>query len=372
MKITFVIQDLFALGAQYVTALMVRGFVNKGYDVDLIVSQVHQDLLNQGELKPFEIPDCTRVIVLPSRKAHRNVFALRHYLKHTDSGCVIAMSTNYTEALAIASIGLRSSPLLMNVEHSGSAGVSWTGELLPPDKGLERVRHWLIYHQYDILTAVSRGTADALMHFMPWLRRPVQVVYNPVIDEHFYTKIKQTDAVHDWLENKSCPTFVAAAAHTGCKNQHMLLRAIRTCNEKRPIRLVLFGQGPLTPQYEAFIQENHLEDRIAIAGYTNNLPLAIKHSDGFIVSSDVESFSIVLVEALACGVPIISTNCHFGPPEILKNGQYGTLVPVGDDTAMASAILNVAEGGGIIPPEDSWKRFSLEAIVERYENVMRG
>lgn len=370
MKVTFVIQDLFALGAQYVTALMIRGFIAAGYDVDLIVSQVHQDLLNQHTIHPFEIPHKVRVILLPFRKARWNVPTLRRYLKTTDASAVIAMSANYTTALGYAAIGLRRKCKLVHVEHSclDLAPELW---MSPQARKRGLLRSRIVYMSMDAILCVSQGTARRFKEFHPWYKKNVAVVYNPVIDDLFACKVKGNMALlHPWLSDKRCPTFVAAGAHTDCKGHITLLQAILRCNQVQKVRLVLFGRGELTETYKSFVKENHLQEVVSIAGYTDNLPLQISRADGVIISSLHESFSIVLVEALACEKPIISTNCEFGPPEILCNGEYGILVPVGDEESMAEAILKVANGGGIIPPRESWEKFTVSKIVERYEREL--
>ena len=106
MKVAFLIQDLFARGAEYATALLVRGFVAKGYDVDLILSKVHEDKLNE-ELKPFEIPPQTNVVHLKSRRARYNVLELRRYMKATDAEVLIVVSPAYDYPVVLASFGLK-------------------------------------------------------------------------------------------------------------------------------------------------------------------------------------------------------------------------------------------------------------------------
>lgn len=76
------------------------------------------------------------------------------------------------------------------------------------------------------------------------------------------------------------------------------------------------------------------------------------------------------MEALACDVPVISTDCPYGPGEILERGRYGILVPINDPQKMAQAILRVAAGEGIVASSDSWKKYTLDAIVDRYEKVL--
>ncbi len=368
MKVAFVIQDLFSQGAEYVTALMVRGFIAKGYEVDLVVSQVHNDLLAEGKV-PFDVPEKTNWVFLPSRKARYNIGALRKYLKTTDAHSVVIMSGQYVPTIRLATFGLLKRPQIMYVEH-GPADVDNSGNPKKPLTFKERLFSRINHQVCDFVGVVSEGVKCAYAKRFPWAKDKIRVVYNPAIDDVFFKKIASTDEVHPWLQNRKCPTFVAAGAHCYSKNHTMLLEAVKICCERHRIRLVLFGRGDLTSKYDAFIRENKLEDAIALPGYTNNLPLQMKYADGILISSRIESFSVVAVEALASGSPVISTRCPYGPPEILDNGKYGTLVPVNDAVAMAEAILEAASMPKKIPPKDSWKPFALEAIVERYERTL--
>ncbi|MEG1552632.1 MAG: glycosyltransferase [Kiritimatiellia bacterium] len=373
MRISFVCQDLFGCGVQYVTASLIREFVNKGYEVDLIVSKVHCDLLVEGKEKPFEVPESVRWIYLPSRRARWNIAALHRYCRQTDAVAVVVMSSNYHSAIAAARIGAHSQARFYYVEHNGAIGIGLDGRSLQktPRKYSFRWlgnRFWTSH--FDGLLTVGSGTADAMARMLDYPRNRISVVFNPVVDDAFREKSKKSSS-HEWLEHKIHPTFIVAGAHTGFKNHLMLFDAIYEVNKIRPVRLILFGCGDLTAEYEKYIHHHKLEDRIALGGYCNNLPAELKQADGFICSSDVESFSIVLVEALACGIQVISTNCPYGPPEILEGGRYGKLVPIGDSKAMAAAILEVVEASKqtIVPPE-AWNRFTIEETVKRYESAL--
>ena len=118
MKITFVIQDLFQQGAEYVTALMIRGFVAKGYEVDLLVSQIHAELLDKGD-KPFDVPASVQTVIMPAKKARQNVSFLRKYIKYTDAINIVAMGPTYLLALTLATLGIKKRVKLAYVEHGG-------------------------------------------------------------------------------------------------------------------------------------------------------------------------------------------------------------------------------------------------------------
>lgn len=371
MRLAFVIQDLFHLGAQYVTAVLVRGFVARGYSVDLVVSCVHTDMLKRGE-QPFEVPPETNWVYLPDRKARRNVGALRRYLKTTDADAIIAMAPHYMIALSLAAIGLRRRPKLYVVEHSGVAGIEYDGKTLkmPPNRfTLSALWQAFVMRRFSGIMAVSSGTADDLARVLRYPREKISVVYNPVVDDIFREKVCESPQ-HPWLLQKTCPTFVAAGAHTGCKGHIRLFEAVKAAQRTRKVRLVLFGQGALTVQYRAWIAENGCEDCISLGGFCSNLPAEIRVSDGFVCSSVVESFSVVLVEALACGVPVIATDCHCGPREILRDGAYGRLVPLDDTRALTEALLHPPKvpAGGY--DRDAWVRFTVDEILNRYERAL--
>lgn len=376
MKIAFLIQDLFQQGAQYVTALMIRGFVAKGYDVDLVVSKVHQDLLVQGDIKPFEIPDKANVIILPDRRAKNNVKAIRNYLIENTPNAIVAMSSNYNLALAFAALRLprriRKKCIISYVEHSGLAGIDFN-TMRPRRRPRLLSKQWLISklfnHCYDVIMGVSEGTSRAVEYMMRRKVGSVIPVYNPVIDDIFKIKI-ESNSKHPWLVNKNIPTIITAGAHSVIKNHMNLFNSVKIANETTPVRLILYGKGALTESYKRWIEENGMSERISLAGHTDNLPAEIKGADAIVVSSNLESFSIVLVEALASKVPVISTACPYGPPELLQDGKYGALVPVNDAEALANAIVEQIQNPRPAAPREAWEKFTVENVVKEYEKAL--
>ena len=353
-------------GAQYATALMVRGFFAKGYEVDLLLSEFHFESSRQGKV-PFEVPAGVNIVRLPHVKARGNIGALRRYLRRTNAVAVVAMSQNYTWCLRLASIGLLHCPKLVHVEH-GLAGL---------DDGVARgsvgtftkrgMATRFLYHGYDrVLTVSAKGKDEFIRYYSFYPHDSVHIVYNPVVDEVFYAK-RKCQAVHPWLLNKECPTFVSAGAYQEYKGHHDLIEAMRLLQGRLACRVVVFGSGPLNDAYNKLIEDHQLQECINFAGYTDNLPAELSHADGFVLSSIEESFGIVLVEALACGCPVLSTDAPFGPREILNNGEYGMLVPVHDPAALAAGLEKLARGEIAKAPDASWQRFTLEAAVERYE-----
>jgi glycosyltransferase involved in cell wall biosynthesis len=111
--------------------------------------------------------------------------------------------------------------------------------------------------------------------------------------------------------------------------------------------LVLVGQGPLQDELTALARELGISDRVVFAGWQENPFAWMANADLFVLSSRFEGFGNVVIEAMACGLPVVSTDCPSGPSEILAGGDTGILVPVGNARALADAMCAVLEDGNL-------------------------
>lgn len=367
MKVAILCQDLCGQGAQYAMAAVARGLAGRGVKVDMLLSQVHNDRIREGGV-PFALPPEVKEIYLPSHKARYNVWAIRRYMKTAGADAIMSTSGPYHKSLRLASVGLLKRPKLIFVNH-GNFGWNQDAKTIERDCPWYSSRYWKrrwLFSAYDRILVVNETARQNYLRLIKYFpAEHVFTVYNPVIDDLFYEKVKQP-AQHPWLVKKECPTFVAAGAYWPYKEHITLLKAFREIVKTDRARLIIFGKGPLEPEYRKFIQDNHLEDVISVGGYTNCLPAEMKAADGFLLSSNWESFGIVTVEALACGLPVVSTDAPFGPREVLKDGKYGALVPIGDYQAMAKEVIRLIHNPGTHPPEESWKPYTLEAATDRY------
>lgn len=135
--------------------------------------------------------------------------------------------------------------------------------------------------------------------------------------------------------------------------------------------MLFLGDGPKRKEIESLVLELNLSGRVHLPGYLDNPFSVYQGAELFVLSSVFEGFGNVLIEALALGIPVVSTRCPGGPKEILDNGNYGKLVPVGDPNALADAILST-----LVNPVDSnslrlrAKDFSIEHIAEKYLSLL--
>jgi glycosyltransferase involved in cell wall biosynthesis len=146
-----------------------------------------------------------------------------------------------------------------------------------------------------------------------------------------------------------------------------MLRALVVLRSRRAVKLAILGEGPERPSLETLIAELGLSDDVRLLGFQTNPYAYMARAAGFVLSSLWEGFPNVLVEALACGCRVVSTDCPSGPAEILDGGRFGYLVPMGDITALANGMAAVLDGP--CRPEQLLKRaaeYSLDKIAGQY------
>lgn len=218
----------------------------------------------------------------------------------------------------------------------------------------------------DAIVAVSQGVADDMAAVTGIARERIRVIYNPVVDAGFDDRAGE-EPDHPWLAPGQPPVFVGMGRLTPQKDFPTLIRAFARLPDSLGARLLILGEGPLRAELEALICALGLGGRAALAGFQANPLPYLRRSAAFVLSSRYEGFGNVIVEALACGAPVVSTDCPYGPAEILENGRFGRLTPVGDPEALAAAMTAaLAE-----PPPRGLLRarsrdFAVEAIAGKY------
>jgi glycosyltransferase involved in cell wall biosynthesis len=215
------------------------------------------------------------------------------------------------------------------------------------------------------VVAVSRGAADDLARASGLPRDRVQVVYNPVITTSILSQAQQP-LDHPWFEPGQPPVILGVGRLTRQKDFPTLIRAFAEVRRRHPARLLILGEGVDRPALEDLIRELGLGGHAALPGFQGNAMAYMARSALFVLSSAWEGLPTVLIEALAAGTKVVSTDCPSGPREILQNGRLGALVPVGDATALASAMLAALEQPGSNLPPDALAPYTMDAAVNHY------
>jgi glycosyltransferase involved in cell wall biosynthesis len=237
-----------------------------------------------------------------------------------------------------------------------------------------KLMKWL-YPKADTVITVSQGVADDLAEQLSLKKEKIKVIYNPIVGEYI-PLLSEQKVNHLWFENKQYPVLVAVGRLIDAKDYFTMLKALSIVKKITPVRLMILGQGPLEERLKEFSKGLGLTNYVDFLGFQENPYKYIAKADLLILSSRWEGLPTVLVEALACSTRVISTDCPSGPREILENGEYGVLVPVGDAEKMAEAIfseINKLKNGDLDFGNELKRRakdFSIQIACEKYTEIL--
>jgi len=231
-------------------------------------------------------------------------------------------------------------------------------------KNIEKILLTQLYPWADGIITVSRKVADDLAEYAGISPSKIHTIYNPVITPELLVMSGENSA-HPWFQPGETPVILGVGRLTEQKDFKTLIMAFSILRQELEVRLVILGEGEKRLELETLSQTLGVAHDIDLPGYVEN-PYSYMHQAGvFVLSSSWEGLPTVLIEALACGCPVVSTDCPGGISEILSNGTYGEIVPVGDPQAMANAIGRAIKGGKINIEAGWLEQFSLEKIVEQ-------
>ncbi len=218
------------------------------------------------------------------------------------------------------------------------------------------------------IVAVSRGVADSVSALAGVGRDRIDVIYNPAVTEGALRCVGAAPD-HPWFRDGGPPVVLGVGRLAPQKDFPTLIEAFRRVLAERPCRLLILGEGPLRHDLEDRVRSLGLEDIVSMPGWVDNPYAFMAHAALFVLSSRHEGFPGVLVEALACGCPSVSTDCPAGPSEILEDADL--LAPVGDAEALAAAMLRaLARPADRAALRGVAARFSLDRAVEGYDRLI--
>jgi glycosyltransferase involved in cell wall biosynthesis len=231
----------------------------------------------------------------------------------------------------------------------------------------------LVFPYAEQVVAVSKGVAEDLIRIIPRVRGKTVVIYNPV-DIKKIERLANEEPEHKWFKEGGHQIILGAGEFRPCKDFPLLIRAFKEVRKKRQVKLIILGDGKERRKLESLISELDLNEDISLPGSTKNPFAYMSRASVFVLSSwGGEGFGNVILESLACGCPVVSTDCKSGPSEILAGGKWGELVKVGDVDGMARAIERTLDNP---MPKDVLKKrasdFSIENAVNSYLRIVLG
>ena len=194
----------------------------------------------------------------------------------------------------------------------------------------------------DFITANSVGLSKELAEHVKVHPGKIRVIENPVFTNEF-DGLTQEDINDEWLEDATIPVILGCGRLTAQKDFSTLIRSISIVRKSRPVRLIVLGEGEDRESLTGLIFQEKLQDCIKLLGFVKNPFPYMRKCDCFALSSLYEGCPNVLIQALLAGAKVVSTDCPWGPNEILENGKFGQLVPVGDACQLAEAIIKTID-----------------------------
>jgi glycosyltransferase involved in cell wall biosynthesis len=381
LRIAIFIYCLRGGGAQRRTITLANGFVERGHAVDLVV-------VSADESRGVPLHPGVRVVPLDRGWRHtlewlngpinvRGLFTagatpvLARYLKreHPDVLLSGASHVNLVAAFARRLSGTNV-PLVLRASNYPSGNLHWRPLRQQGIRRLLRRTLGIVYPWADHIVAVSKGVAQDIQSLTGLPDDRVTTIYSPVVGPYIASRAAEP-VDHPWANDRRVPLILAAGRLTVQKDYPTLLRAFVRVRAEREAHLVILGDGRQRDRLEALVGELGIGANVAMPGRVDNPFAWMSKAAVFVLSSAWEGLPGVLIEAIACGCPVVSTDCPSGPREILEDGALGPLVPVRDEKALAAAILSVLASP--TPREKLLHRaesFRIDAGVDAYLRVL--
>jgi glycosyltransferase involved in cell wall biosynthesis len=397
-RVALLLPDLAGGGVERSTLSLACGLLGRGVAIDLVLCRVRGPLLE-------EVPEGVRVVPLapvPAWRArllalradpgglgalllpvllakrppdsYRMLPALVGYLRENRPDALIA-AFPFENLLAVAARRLAGvgTTLIVTERNTTTAstrrGVKWKRRFLPALLARQ-------YPQADAVVAVSDGVADHLARQTGLPRASILTIHNPVVESDLAAKAAEP-VDHLWFAPGEPPVVLGVGRLVEQKDFPTLVRAFaRVRAGGRRARLVILGHGTEEARAALVALARGLgcEGELSLPGFARNPFAYMARAGTFALSSLHEGLPGVLIQALACGCPVVSTDCSSGPAEILEGGRYGPLVPVGDDAALADAIAAALDAGPEAGREGRLARaaeFAVDRAVEAYLALIR-
>lgn len=332
-KIAILLPDLRGGGVERIRLVLAQEFCSMGYQVEFVLVSAQGELLK--EAKAF----CP-VVDLKSRRLREVPLKLLKYLQANKPDVLLVamwpLTVMSTISCALSGYDGRvivSEHNVLSIQYSNRSWVHRLALIVSVSIG---------YRLASGVVGVSQGVVKDLADLANMNVSRFRTIYNPLSSFQSPTKEAFTHAESFWTVPRGC-RIITVGRFKSVKNQALLLRAFSKMPVTSNVQLMLLGDGELRNELTKLILDLGLSDRVLMPGFYSD-PTPFYHSaDLFVLTSNNEGFGNVIVEALAAGVPVISTNCPFGPAEILKNGEYGMLVPMNDENALAKAMCQSLE-----------------------------
>jgi len=359
MKILVITPRYTIAGVPLAQIRFARALASQGHHVEIMIGYIEQGY-NLPDMEGIKIHDLNKPNV-------RSMFwSIWKFLLFQKPDLVFSAEDHLTATVLIAAI-----LSLSKAKISGSSRVTpydtYSNIFFSKRWFLKKIIRAVMWRA-DVLSCVSE---DMVAQYKNVFKNPPHVcIYNIVDDKNSRERMLEP-LTHEWLLNKSCPVIIGAGKLAEWKGFSDLILAINECVKSDEVRLIILGDGPLRDKLQDQIDSLKLNKYISLLGYVENPLNFYFNADIFVLSSRVEGLPNVLVEAMMCGCTAVSTDCPTGPRELLADGKYGYLVPVGNPALMAEAIITaISKPISSENLNQAIKPFEETAVIKRHFEML--
>jgi glycosyltransferase involved in cell wall biosynthesis len=360
MRIALLLPDLRGGGAERVNLELARELTALGHDVEFVLQRAVGELLQ--EAADFRITD------LGVNRARQIPLVLSRFLAQRSPDVLLASMWPLTVIAPVARELARCRCKVLISEHSILSAQYRPRGIF--HNTLMRLSMALGYRMANSCIGVSKGVAADMARLAALPTRAVHAIHNPVPVRPVPNRAAVQQIRRLWGDAPGA-RLLSVGSFKPAKNHALLLKAVALLSQEPQARLLLLGQGAGEAGLRALAAELGIAGRVVFAGFQPDPTPFYTAADIFVLSSDREGLPTVIVEALAAGTPVVSTDCPSGPAEILEHGKYGTLVPVGSPVALAAAVA-----AALVAPRDPDRLrrraadFAPEIAARRYLDLM--
>jgi glycosyltransferase involved in cell wall biosynthesis len=359
-RISFFLPSLAGGGAERVCVELANEFASRSLGIDLVLATAEGPYLR-------EVSRDVRVVDLGAPRMLRALPPLVRYLR-SERPATLLSALDHANIAAILAVVLAGSGTRCVISIRAMPTAVYGGAR----SAASRAVFWLMKRTYrfaDAIVANSHAVAADLARVLELPAERIVVVHNP-LNLARIAKESAEDPGHAWPAERSIPIVLGVGSLTPIKGFTALVEAFAIVRRRRPCRLVILGEGPERAALESLVRERGLSSDVLLPGFTANPFAWMRRARVFASSSRTEGCPNALMQALAIGVPIVSTDDSGGSAEILEQGRWGRLVPVGRPDAMADAIESSLDAA---PPDgfqDRAAQFSHERIARLFLSIL--
>jgi glycosyltransferase involved in cell wall biosynthesis len=337
--------------------------INRSIEVDLVVNSLHYSPMLQ------ELPKGVNFVNLGCSGIVARLPRLMRYMRTRGPDCLLSAGHSANELSILAKVLSSRKTRVVVSEHTC---LSTELNALATSNLRRFAIQWFsggIYRFADGVIAVSdavRSDSERLLRMKPGT---CQTIYNPVNFERIF-RLSVESIDHPWFQADGPPIVLGIGRLEEQKDFTNLLEAFAKVRTELGARLLILGEGSQREYLTARIVQLGLDDCVRLLGFVPNPYPYLKNASAFALSSKWEGLPTVLLEALAFGVPIVSTDCPGGSNEILAGGKYGALVPMSNPRALAEAILIALRSPRPKVPDEALAKYRINDVVDQYLAVL--